>query len=158
MELLTERHADEIAGVLSCYDRILIQGTLPGLCYAEGMTAYLKARQIRIFDYAHFAQPLRDALRDPDGRVRARAALACWNLGGPDNRVVAVLAELLWSGNGEARVEAARTLWCIARTQESARVLIALLRDGDAEVRAKASEALRSLGPEAKRFVPLLRL
>ena len=50
MELLTERHADEIAGVLSCYDRILIQGTLPGLCYAEGMTAYLKARQIRIFD------------------------------------------------------------------------------------------------------------
>ena len=38
MELLTERHADEIAGVLSCYDRILIQGTLPGLCYAEGMT------------------------------------------------------------------------------------------------------------------------
>ena len=89
--------------------------------------------------------------------MRARAALACWNLGGPDNRVVAVLAELLWSGNGEARVEAARTLWCIARTQESARVLIALLRDGDAEVRAMASEALRSLGPEAKRFVPLLR-
>ena len=40
MELLTERHADEIAGVLSCYDRILIQGALPGLCYAEGMTAY----------------------------------------------------------------------------------------------------------------------
>jgi len=30
MELLTERHADEIAGVLSCYDHILIQGTLPG--------------------------------------------------------------------------------------------------------------------------------
>jgi hypothetical protein len=29
MEPLTERHADEIAGVLSCYDRILIQGTLP---------------------------------------------------------------------------------------------------------------------------------
>ena len=50
MELLTERHADAIAGVLSCYDRLLIQGTLPGLCYAEGMTAYLKARQIRIFD------------------------------------------------------------------------------------------------------------
>jgi len=32
MELLTERHADAIAGVLSWYDRLLIQGTLLGLC------------------------------------------------------------------------------------------------------------------------------
>ena len=75
MELLTERHTDEIAGVLSCYDRILIQGTLPGLCYAEGMTAYLKARQIRIFDYAQFAQPLRDALRENAERLAAEHGL-----------------------------------------------------------------------------------
>ena len=75
MELLTERHADEIAGVLCCYDRILIQGTLPGLCYAEGMTAYLKARQIRIFDYAQFAQPQRDALRENAERLAAEHGL-----------------------------------------------------------------------------------
>jgi len=75
MELLTERHADEIAGVLSCYDRILIQGTLPGLCYAEGMTAYLKARQILIFDYPRFAQPLRDALRENAERLAAEHGL-----------------------------------------------------------------------------------
>jgi len=61
--LFTERHKEQIAGVISCYDRILIQGTLPGLCYAQGMTSYLYARQIRIFDYARFAEPLRDALR-----------------------------------------------------------------------------------------------
>jgi hypothetical protein len=35
LQLLTERRSDRIAGVLSCYDRMLIQGTLPGLCYAE---------------------------------------------------------------------------------------------------------------------------
>src|SRR6201988_3782230 len=75
MELLTERHADEIAGVLSCYDRILIQGTLPGLGYAEGMTPYLKARQIRIFDYPRFAQPLRDALRENAERLGAEHGL-----------------------------------------------------------------------------------
>ncbi len=75
MELLTERHAAEMAGVLSCYDRILIQGTLPGLCYAEGMTAYLKARQIRIFDYPRFAQPLRHALRENAERVAAEQGL-----------------------------------------------------------------------------------
>jgi hypothetical protein len=31
MELLTERHSKEIIGAISCYDRILIQGTLAGL-------------------------------------------------------------------------------------------------------------------------------
>jgi hypothetical protein len=65
--LLTERYRERLAGVLSCYDRIIVTGTLPGACYAQGMTAYLSARQIRIFDYPRFAEPLRD-------RVRERAA------------------------------------------------------------------------------------
>jgi len=38
--LLTERHANQIAGVLSCYDRVIVQGTLPVFCQADGMTAY----------------------------------------------------------------------------------------------------------------------
>jgi hypothetical protein len=33
IELLTERHADQIAGVLSCWDRMLVFGTLPKICY-----------------------------------------------------------------------------------------------------------------------------
>ena len=41
IELLTERLKDQIAGVLSCWDRMLIFGTLPKICYAEGMTSYL---------------------------------------------------------------------------------------------------------------------
>ena len=64
MALLTERYAKKIAGVLGCYDRVVIQGTLPGLCYAEGMTAFLYAEKIRIFDYPRFAEPLRDDLRE----------------------------------------------------------------------------------------------
>ena len=51
LTLLTERHADQIAGVRSCYDRILVFGTLPNVCFAEGMTAYLYTHQVRIFDY-----------------------------------------------------------------------------------------------------------
>jgi len=35
------------------------------------MTAYLKARQIRIFDYPRFAQPLREALRQNAERLAA---------------------------------------------------------------------------------------
>ena len=49
--LLSERYRERLAGVLSCYDRIIVTGTLPGVCYAKGMTAFLSARQIRIFDY-----------------------------------------------------------------------------------------------------------
>jgi hypothetical protein len=63
VELLTERYKDEIAGVLSCYDRIIIQGTVPGWCYASGMTDYFYKHQLRIFDYPKWAEPLRDALR-----------------------------------------------------------------------------------------------
>lgn len=60
MEILTSRYADQIDGVISCYDRIIITGTLPNLCFAQGMTHYLYSKNIRIFDYAHFAEPFRD--------------------------------------------------------------------------------------------------
>ena len=61
--LLTERHARQIAGVVSCYDRMIVQGTLPVFCYAEGMTAYLSKRRIRIFDFTQFAKPLTDSIK-----------------------------------------------------------------------------------------------
>lgn len=62
--MLTERYADRLAGMLSCYDRIVITGTLPGVCYAQGMTSFLNAKGIRIFDYPQFAAPLRDRVRE----------------------------------------------------------------------------------------------
>lgn len=67
---LVNRYAANMRGVLSCYDRILITGTLPGACYAGGMTSFLYSQGIRIFDYAQFAEPLRD-------RIRARAQDVC---------------------------------------------------------------------------------
>ena len=54
LTVLTERYASRIAGTLSCWDRILLFGTLPSICFAEGMTSYLHARKIRIFDYPRF--------------------------------------------------------------------------------------------------------
>jgi hypothetical protein len=73
-QMLTERYRDRMVGVLSCYDRIVITGTLPGACYAAGMTSFLNAKGIRIFDYARFAEPLRE-------RIRAAAQLACEKAG-----------------------------------------------------------------------------
>lgn len=73
--LLTERYAEKIRGVLGCYDRVVIQGTLPELCYAEGMTGYLYARHIRIFDYPRFAEPLREELRQNAERLATEAGI-----------------------------------------------------------------------------------
>lgn len=62
-KLLSERYANELDGVLSCYDRIVITGSLQPLCYAQGMTHYLYQQGIRIFDYPGFAEPLRERIR-----------------------------------------------------------------------------------------------
>jgi hypothetical protein len=68
---MTLRRSGKVAGVLSCYDRILVFGTLPTLCFAEGMTSYLYAHNIRIFDYARFAEPYRNELRENAERLAA---------------------------------------------------------------------------------------
>jgi len=63
MELLTDRYKEEISGELSCYDRIILKGTLPTICYAEGMTGYLYKNNILIFSYKKFVVSLRDKLK-----------------------------------------------------------------------------------------------
>ena len=62
--LLTEKYADKISAVLTCYDRIIIQGVIPGWCFSEGMTSYFYANDIRIFDYANFSKSLSDKTRE----------------------------------------------------------------------------------------------
>jgi len=64
IELITERHAAQIEGVLGCWDRVLVFGTLPKICYAGGMTSYLYEHQVKIFDYPRFAEPFRNQLRE----------------------------------------------------------------------------------------------
>ena len=62
--LLTERYSDKISGELCCYDRVVIQGTLPEWCYDQGMTTFLHMHQIKIFDFPAMANKLRLELRD----------------------------------------------------------------------------------------------
>ena len=92
---LTDRYSDRIAGVLSCYDRVVITGTLPGVCYAGGMTRYLNARGIRIFDYPEFAKPLRDRVRDRAAALAAEAGLTIEHPRKPNTRKEDVVARVL---------------------------------------------------------------
>ncbi len=78
---LTERYGERIAGTLSCYDRLVITGTLPVVCYAAGMTGYLNTKVICIFDYPQFAMTLRDRVRERAASLAAEAGVIIEHVG-----------------------------------------------------------------------------
>ena len=92
---LIERYRDRLHGVLSCYDRIVVTGTLPQACYAEGMTAFLKAQGVRIFDYPRFAEPLRDALRARAQELATSAGITIEHISKAHIRKEDVVAKVL---------------------------------------------------------------
>jgi hypothetical protein len=92
---LTERYDGRIAGVLSCYDRVVITGTIPVICYAEGMTRYLHANGIRIFDHPEFAMELRDRVRDAAASLAAAAGVTIEHIAKSHIRKEEVVARVL---------------------------------------------------------------
>ena len=72
---LTDRHTANLHGMLSCFDRMIVTDTLPGACFAGGMTSFLYAHDIRIFDYPRFAEPLRERIRERAQEVCADAGI-----------------------------------------------------------------------------------
>jgi hypothetical protein len=66
---LVERYADQILGVLSCYDRVIVRGRLAEVDYAKGMAADLRAHGVRLFDFPQWAKPFRDEIRDNTERL-----------------------------------------------------------------------------------------
>ena len=69
MELLTETYKGKIAFVLSCYDRLILTGTMPEISYCQGMTSYLYHNEVKIFDYPKFAEPFKEAIRANAERI-----------------------------------------------------------------------------------------
>ncbi len=92
---LLERYDDRIAGVLLCYDRVVITGTLPTVCYAGGMTKFLNASDVRIFDYPRFAEPLRELVREQAASLAAEAGATIEHIGKKHIRKEAVVAKVL---------------------------------------------------------------
>ena len=70
---LLERYADQLDGILGCYDRVILTGTLLDVAHADVVTARLYALNIRCFYLKVFAEPLRDQVRD-NAIVLARQA------------------------------------------------------------------------------------
>jgi hypothetical protein len=94
-EPLVERYDERIAGVLSYYDRVVITGTLPGVCYAERMTRFLCANGVRIFDYPPFAMTPRDRARDRAASLATEAGETIEHIGKAHIRKEDVVARVL---------------------------------------------------------------
>ena len=69
MNPFVERHRNDISGQLSCFDRVVLTGTLPDICYAGAMAGFLSYHKIRIFDYPDWANGIREEIRQHAERV-----------------------------------------------------------------------------------------
>jgi hypothetical protein len=63
MESFLKRHQDQIAGVLSGFDRVLFRGTLRSISYVEGMSSFLSAHQVLLKDFGAFVQKHSDQIK-----------------------------------------------------------------------------------------------
>ena len=60
---LLQRYENQIHGVLGCFDRVVITGTLTEIAHPAAMAARLFAEGVRCFDIGKFADPLRQRIR-----------------------------------------------------------------------------------------------
>ena len=63
MNPFVERHAQKIAGVLTCFDRVVITGIFPEICHSDALARYLTQREFRLFGYPRWAEPFRHQSR-----------------------------------------------------------------------------------------------
>src|SRR5271154_3175625 len=80
--------------------RVVITGTLPTVCYADGMTKFLNANHVRIFDYPRFAEPLRERVRERAAALAAEAGITIEYNGKNHVRKEAGVAKVL-EGRGD---------------------------------------------------------
>lgn len=98
MSDLLQRYADRIAGCLSCFDRVIIWGTLVRVSHPGGLVNRLKELGVPLADFADFAVQRRDELTEHLQRVAAEAGVEIEYLGAgkavrKEERIQAVLAE-----------------------------------------------------------------
>lgn len=63
MDSFVQRHAEDVIGVLSGFDRVLFRGTLRSISYSDGLDRFLGAVGVRYKDFGDFAQGLSEQLK-----------------------------------------------------------------------------------------------
>jgi hypothetical protein len=59
-----QKYQDDIQGVISCYDRVLIRGTLHSVSHAGAMTNLMYRRGVLLKDYKTFVAPYRNQIHE----------------------------------------------------------------------------------------------
>ena len=57
-----KKYEKSISGVLSCYDRVVIKGTLHAACFADGMMSIMNRKHTKYKYYRSFVSPFRDKI------------------------------------------------------------------------------------------------
>ena len=68
-------HVEDVIGTTSCFDRVVIMGSLPDICHSRAMAGHLSRQGIRLFDFAKWAEPLRNELRQNAEAVAKKEGL-----------------------------------------------------------------------------------
>lgn len=71
MKEFIAKFSDQLLGVLSGFDRVLIRGSLRAICYPEGMMRYLSATSVLLKDFGRHVQAISERLK---AASQARAA------------------------------------------------------------------------------------
>ena len=71
-----ERHHEMIQGEISCFDRVVITGSLPDIGHGQAMEAYLRYHKVLLKDYPRWAEPMRDEIRAHAERLAEEAGLS----------------------------------------------------------------------------------
>ena len=74
-EGLLERYDNRISGVLGCFDRVVVTGTLTEIAFPDAMAARLHREGIRCFDIGKFAEPIRQRIRENALKVAAEEGI-----------------------------------------------------------------------------------
>jgi len=92
---LLERYSDKVVGVLGCYDRIVLSGTLTAIAHPDAMAAELRREGIRCFDLANYVEPLREQIRANAERIASEHGLTIQYLPSAKTRKEEMIADIL---------------------------------------------------------------
>lgn len=82
MERFVEKHQAQIAGTISCFDRILFKGHLP-LGWADAMERFISRQGLRIKDFAAFVSRHSERIKQHAKAMAERAGRPYIHLNGP---------------------------------------------------------------------------
>lgn len=92
---LLTRYADKIVGVLGCYDRLVLSGTLMAIAHPEAMAGVLRGAGVRCFDLGEYLDPIREQIRHNAEQLAAEHGLEIEFLRKHTTRKEAIVAEVL---------------------------------------------------------------